>query len=292
LGFALSGVAMAAYLFHLGKPMRSCLGILYFSAMELLQTAQYAYLAEPEDNYSMCKSPMNQFLTFLGYVHICFQPVFCNMLLTGMKRGSSLKTRIEGDFIHKLCLLGGLWLMTKYFLAYFESDTLMARSSSDCPNYEWLRDGYDGNMGIETPNLPGRACTFRSMHTSGHLAWAAPLYQSTYFVPSAALHCFLMFAPLLARAENIGDILADVFFFGTGPALAVYLTPSLHEQASIWCFFSMFQCTLAFVVILFEKIEPGLTVKNNGSMGEAPMEYALVKNDKTKSKFYEEKKII
>jgi len=54
----------------------------------------------------------------------------------------------------------------------------------------------------------------------------------------------------------------------------------------------MFQCTLAFVVILFEKIEPGLTVKNNGSMGEAPMEYALVKNDKTKSKFYEEKKII
>lgn len=71
-GFALLGVAMAAYLrYYLGRPVRLCLAILYFAGMELLQMVQYWYIAEPEDGYAMCQHPVNRFLTFLGVAHIC-----------------------------------------------------------------------------------------------------------------------------------------------------------------------------------------------------------------------------
>ena len=62
---------MAWYLrFRLGRPLRLCYPILFFASMELLQTVQYWYIAEPEDGYAMCKNPINRFLTFLGMVHI------------------------------------------------------------------------------------------------------------------------------------------------------------------------------------------------------------------------------
>jgi len=70
--FAVSGVGMAAYLrYGAGRPVRVCLAILYFAAMELLQTVQYYWIAEPEDGYAMCKNPVNQALTVVGLAHIC-----------------------------------------------------------------------------------------------------------------------------------------------------------------------------------------------------------------------------
>jgi len=276
--FALSGVAMAAYLHHIGKPTRICLAILYFGAMEMLQTVQYLYIAEPEDGYARCKDPMNQFLTFVGYLHIWFQPVFSNMVFTAMPRLSSLKARIEGDLINKFCLIGAVLGLSRYWLAAFWPDNpaMAPRPTRDCPNYEWVRDGYDGLLGdFETPNLPGHSCTFRSNSGSGHLAWAIPMYQSTYFVPSTFLHAFLMFAPLLARAEQVFDFAVGIVFFVSGPVLAAYLTNSLNEQASIWCFFSMFQCFLAFVSVALEKDLPVRSVVvHAGTLGEKPMEYA------------------
>jgi len=71
-GFGLIGVAMAAYLRYVAhKPVRPCLCILYFASMELLQTVQYFWIAEPDDGYAMCENPVNQFLTVVGMAHIC-----------------------------------------------------------------------------------------------------------------------------------------------------------------------------------------------------------------------------
>jgi Family of unknown function (DUF5765) len=185
--FALGGIVWAA-----GRPKRLAIAMAYFGLMELLQTVQYKFVAVPEDNFEMCKSPTNQYLTFVGLVHILFQPYFANMALCATGRQMSLKLRYMNDMVLRLCLLFAGWCLCRYLLAvYWPSNPAMApRSTEACPNYEWVRDGYDAGIGWDTPNLPGHSCTFISNTTTGHIAWAAPLYQATYFVPGASMHFF------------------------------------------------------------------------------------------------------
>jgi len=84
-------------------------------------------------------------------------------------------------------------------------------ATQECPNYEWLVEGYDGSMGnFTTPNLPGHSCTFRSASSSGHLAWAVPSYQATYFVPGMFFHLFLMYAPIFTRVERNLDYVIGI----------------------------------------------------------------------------------
>ena len=59
--------------------------------------------------------------------------------------------------------------------------------------------------------------------------------------------------------------------------LAAYLTSSLNEQASMWCFFSLVQCFLACISVAFEKVVPAdQTISHPGSLGEDPLEYIMV----------------
>lgn len=63
----------------------------------------------------------------------------------------------------------------------------------------------------------------------------------TYYIPGAAIHSFLMFAPFFALYEKKGMIVQGVFLWMSGPMLASFITDNLMEQASIWCFFSIAQ---------------------------------------------------
>jgi len=272
--FAASGLVMAYLSRRAGHTSRVQLPILYFSAMELLQTVQYLVLAVPEDDYAQCANPINQYLTVIGIVHICFQPYFCHMIVTGPSRQLEVRYRFENDMVSKLAIAAGVWHLLRYGLAIlgYEGD----RPSEACPNYEWIRDGYDANIEWTTPNLPGHSCTFQSNTPTGHLAWAVPLAPASYFVPGTSLHFFLMFAPALVTARHF---ITGVVSLLTGPVLALVLTHSLSEQASIWCFFSMFQCLLAFIAAFLSDMKYGRetnpVVEHAGSLGEAPMHYVL-----------------
>lgn len=202
------------------------------------------------------------------------------MVFTNNHRRHSIKLRIQGDLIHKLCLLGAAALAMKYYLTWFDLPSQKPLPTKDCPNYEWLGEGYDGSLdsGFVTPNLPGQSCTFRSATDSGHLAWAVPFYQSSYFVPSTFLHCFLMIAPAMAWSEQLTEGLAAVILFASGPLLASYLTPSVNEQASIWCFFSMIQCFMAFLLSINEPDSTPVIPKliHEGTLGEKTLEFVYV----------------
>jgi hypothetical protein len=55
-----------------------------------------------------------------------------------------------------------------------------------------------------------------------------------------------MFAPFVAFIDKFNRgavlmVLQAVFLYALGPGMAAYFTPNLHEQASIWCLFSMAQ---------------------------------------------------
>ena len=276
--FGLICFGLGAIVWAGGRPKRLAVSMAYFGLMELLQTVQYMFVAKPEDGYEMCKSPTNQFLTFLGTVHIAFQPFFANMAICSVDRLWDIKIRYQNDIILRLSLLFAVWGLSRYWLAVYWPDNpnLAARPSKDCPNYEWLREGYDAGIGWETPNLPGHSCTFISNTTTRHIAWAVPGYQATYFMPGVSLHFFLMFAPALVVLRHIP---LGVIFMLSGPILAAYITPSMSEQASIWCFFSVVQC-LAFTCIAFLYTQTEPVVKpeavHPGGFGEKAMKYELV----------------
>ena len=70
----------------------------------------------------------------------------------------------------------------------------------------------------------------------------------SYYVPSAQIHAFMMYAPFLALYEKRGMLVQGGFLLLTGPVMAAAITPNLMEQASIWCFFSIAQIDGSFEV--------------------------------------------
>lgn len=70
---AAAGFGMTAYLYHSGEKKALWLTLFYFTLMELLQALTYIYI-------NQCNVPMNKILTFLGYIHLAFQPFFINMV--------------------------------------------------------------------------------------------------------------------------------------------------------------------------------------------------------------------
>jgi hypothetical protein len=95
---------------------------------------------------------------------------------------------------------------------------------------------------VSTEWLRGeKLCTYRGMY---HLAWSIPMADITYLIPGASIHAFCMFAPFFAMYEKKGMVVQGLFLFLTGPFLAGVISPNLHEQASIWCFFSIAQITI------------------------------------------------
>jgi hypothetical protein len=199
-------------------------GVFFFFAMELLQSIQYFFIAENLDS-PLCDTFMNQLLTILGFLHICFQPYFCHVINASLTKNAKYLDRYL--VIKRLCLIGGGMLFARFFL-YYAWETKLGSQ----PSTEWLRGD--------------KICTYRGNY---HLAWSVPLADPTYVIPGAAIHSFLMFAPFFALYEKKGMVLQGIFLFAFGPGLAGLITPNLMEQASIWCFFSIAQISIMLFCI-------------------------------------------
>ncbi len=134
--------------------------------------------------------------------------------------------------IKRLCLVGGFLLFIRYFLSFIPSLNTM-----DVSNYkstEWLRGD--------------SLCTFKTK-SMWHLGWSVPMADPSYYVMSASIHSFLMFAPFFVLYEKKGMILQGCFLFLFGPILASFFSDNLMEQASIWCFFSIAQISIMLFLI-------------------------------------------
>jgi len=151
-------------------------GVFFFFTMELLQAIQYLFIAE-DINSPICDSPINKVLTLLGFLHICLQPYFCHVINSALTKNEKYLDRYI--VIKRLCLIGGAMLFSRYLLAGFPG------YDTNNTGVEWLR----GN----------KLCTFRG---NLHLAWSVPMADPTYYIPSAAIHFFCMFAPFFALYEK------------------------------------------------------------------------------------------
>jgi len=193
-------------------------GIWYFVAMETLQFFQFFWLGD-------CQSPINKFLTVIGFLHICFQPYFTHTLSGAFVKNE--KKIAQYKLIKNLCLVMGCMMFSRWIFFSAPEHTL-----NGCKNTEWIRGD--------------ESCTFMGNY---HLAWSLPLHAPTYFMPSNNIHFFMMFAPYIALGPEMW--IHGFVLFATGPLLSSFITPNLYEQASIWCFFSIGQVCLATITLYF-----------------------------------------
>ena len=254
--------------------------------MELLQVFQHSWLAVPEDGYAMCQHPVNVVLTYLGGIHIAFQPFFLNWALMGLQRRHNLRDRIESDLIQKLQFLGAIWILAEVLTPFIWPE-LAPPATKECPDHNWMQDGYDHTLDFTTPNQPGFACTYLSPTTNGHLAWVFPQMPGSYYSPGSSIHFFLMFACHLVLFRT-RPLVAIVTFFGflTGPVLAAWLTPSVNEQGAVWCFNACIQMTL--IVLVFRKWGvpeelPPSRIVHEGKQGEPTLVYVRATSSNLKN---------
>jgi hypothetical protein len=105
--FSLIGLAISIYLWLKINNTKLAVGVFWFFLMEFLQFWQYIWIND-------CESKINQILTLLGYIHICYQPYFCQLLNAALTKNTKLLEQYK--IVHKLCLLGGTMLLSRYLL--------------------------------------------------------------------------------------------------------------------------------------------------------------------------------
>ncbi|CAB9510664.1 Synaptic ras GTPase activating protein [Seminavis robusta] len=281
---AVASFASAWYEWRSFRSWQYSAGIAYWGLEEVIQAVQHSYAASADDDYAMCKNRTNQMLTDMGAAHLVFQPVFVSFTLLSMYRKHDIEARILSDFIFKLCVLAGFWFVSYSWIcaAMGVDQSLLPPATEDCPNYQYLYEGYDGFLNKTTPNQPGSACVYYAPTETGHLAWAIPIYKQSYYFPSPSVHFFLFFGPYIIMFKK--PMLQVYVFLAwlTGPILTKYLTASVNEQPAIWCFNSVAQISMYAIAVRYFGIhkKPILAeFRHPGTYGEQPMTYVLRKDD-------------
>jgi hypothetical protein len=168
--------------------------------MEILQFFQYNVIDE-------CNNPINKILTIIGYLHICFQPLFANIWLFAFAKNPNF------IFLY-MSFFAGL-LLTSRLIVFSDEDLCDARNEPLCGK---------------------KTCVYTGTR---HLAWNLRLRAAGkyWFTPSIGLHFFMWVIPMLTLFQ-IKPILAMIL---TGPYLGYLFTTNIHEQPAIWCFTAIFQ---------------------------------------------------
>jgi len=258
--FSIIGVLVSLWVFKFTGNTTVAKGIFYFVLMEALQYVQYMYIATDVDpahptlaelqKSPQCQMVENQVLTWLGFLHICYQPFFTHYMSCGFAHTE--KSKAQFSLVKKLCFCGGSWLLFRSVLAIFPS-------TYDNIGLGWLlgdaqyyaNGGADGHIPREWLS-GGVLCTYQGIK---HLAWSVPMIAPSYYVPAGSIHSFLMFMPFFlvdheSFVLNAFNWMCGLSIFFIGPVLGDWITSNKHEAASIWCFFSIVQCT-SFVVMTF-----------------------------------------
>ena len=231
LGFTLSSISLGIWVLT-GKSLWSSLDpwrrrrisycFFYFALMEGLQFFQYLVI-------NQCDTTINIILTALGWVHICWQPLFSNFAFSALDPKNQKKERDETwKFVLKMCFASGLFMALRIAIPAF------TQMSEESFLFKPCASEIEGVCGQKT-------CTENGIY---HLKWTFKMLKPSYVFPSISAHFLFMFvAPFL-----LGLQLQSIILFMTGPAIALLFTKATDgERASIWCFFSIAE---SFITII------------------------------------------
>jgi hypothetical protein len=205
LAIGVFGLASSAFFYH--KNVYASIGIGYFALMEIIQFFQYKVINQCNEK--------NQFLTTLGYLHICFQPLFFNLWLF------AFTNKPQFAFIY-MSFFAGLLLASR--LISVDDDEL-----------------------CDVGNEP--LCGQQTCAVSGerHIAWNVRLRTpgKYWFTPSIGLHFFMWVIPVVTIFQ-LKPFLAMIL---TGPYAAFLLTSNRNEGPAIWCYTAIAQIFLTYYLL-------------------------------------------
>jgi len=207
---AVTGFASTAYFYYKGESKVLCGALAYFSLMELLQAYTYTVIDE-------CFNPRNQVATFLGYMHIAFQPFFVNAVAMHFIP-KNVRQRIAPG-VYTLCFAAAVIFMMRIY------------------PFDWMTYCYDKSyrfmldteIKFKMPFCGKQICS-----TSGdwHIAWAIPANGSLQMANAYMYAAFVL--PLLYGSWKL--VLYHVI---TGPMLSFFSTSNMNEWAAVWCLYSI-----------------------------------------------------
>jgi hypothetical protein len=206
LAIGITGILSSLYFYN--KNIYASIGIGYFALMEILQFFQYKVI-------NQCNNDYNKFLTNIGYIHICFQPLFFNIWLFAFTN--------KPNFIFLyMSFFAGLLLVSRLF---FVKDKELCDNKNE-------------------PLCGKKTCSFSG---NKHIAWNVRLRAAGkyWFTPSIGLHFFMWVIPVLTIFQ-IKPFLAMLL---TAPYLGFLLTNNIHEQPAIWCYTEIGQMLLTYYLI-------------------------------------------
>lgn len=207
---ATTGFVSTAYFYRKGESKTLCAALAYFSLMELLQAYTYSVIDE-------CLNPRNQIATFLGYMHIAFQPFFINAVALHFIP-QNVRRRIA-PAVYMFCFAAATIFMMRIY---------PFKWASYCFDrfYQFLPGM---NIKYSMPFCGREICS-----TSGqwHIAWAIPANGSILMANSYIYAAFIL--PLLYGSWKL--VAYHVF---TGPLLAFMTTNNMNEWAAVWCLYSI-----------------------------------------------------
>jgi Family of unknown function (DUF5765) len=207
---ATAGFASTAYFYHKGESKALCAALAYFSLMELLQAYTYTVIDQ-------CFNPKNQIATFLGYMHIAFQPFFINAVALYFIP-EAMRKRIAG-WVYILCFAAATIFMMRIYpftgISYCYEKSFQFLLATE--------------IKFEMPFCGPQICS-----TSGnwHIAWAIPANASLQMANAYVYTAFLL--PLLYGSWKV-----VLYHFLTGPLLAYFTTSNMNEWAAVWCLYSI-----------------------------------------------------
>ncbi|MBP9700280.1 hypothetical protein KBD71_03275 [Candidatus Woesebacteria bacterium] len=214
------GTVGTIYAAKKGYPKAQVFTLGFFTAMELLQAISYGWIGQ-------CSANENTILTYLSYLHICFQPVVMNAFMLSFL--SKEKRQKWFRVTMSISIMASVLLFLKFFIpiVWTIPQELLCR--------------------IGDPLCGTDVCTYRG---NWHLAWRLPLFGP---IPGYLLY----FTPLFILPIFYGSWKTSLYHFFTGPVLAHLLTTDKNEAPAIWCLFSV--SLLCFM--LFAKKKSKVTSK-------------------------------
>lgn len=208
------GLGTAVYVAKKGESKELWIPLTYFSLMELLQAATYAYI-------DLCENPNNQLLTLFGYLHIAFQPFFVNMVaMYFIPERIKLKIRTT---VYTICAIGTVAMLVKMFPFGWAGQCVI---------------GTEGFCGAQTCSVSG----------DWHIAWQMPLNglmsgpQSYLLGFDWGLHAFSYILVAFYLPIAYGSWRFVGFHYLVGPLISDLLTNDPNEYAAVWCLFSIALC--------------------------------------------------
>lgn len=173
------------------------LPLAYFSVMETLQGITYSYIGD-------CGRTANQTLTYLSYLHICFQPFFVNMFAMSWLKKEARKN------------LSWAWAACVFATSVMLLMLVTQDRWGHCDTMRQMLCGAD-------------VCSY---HGEWHIAWRLPL---SGLDPYYLVYWFSVFiVPVIYRSWRF-----VLYHFLLGPFLAWNLTGNKDEQAAVWCLASI-----------------------------------------------------